>query len=143
MALYYTAADIELREATLGCCFATLADKVAKKIGYGIVCDLDIAKLNLLNVYIEIISCYTPITSPAEDGVLNCITEAELDGILAEITRCYTECDLCFPPKGNATGYSAEGPPVTTLYALESVTPGAPGYYLLEDGSYLIMEYYN
>ena len=138
--MYYTQADITLREAILGCCFANLASKVAKKLTYGVACDLETAKLNLLNVYIEIISCYTPITSSAEDGIVNCITEAELDGILAEIVRCYTDCDLCFPPKGNATGYNPEVLPVTTLYVLED----GSGNYLLEDGtSKLVMEFNN
>ena len=94
MALYYTTADLKLREACIGCCYADLAAKLNDKLRYGHSCDEDKKKVELLGAYLDLITCYTPIISAAEDGVVNCLKEADMDKLFQTISKSYIKWNI-------------------------------------------------
>jgi hypothetical protein len=80
------------------------ANKLAKGLKYsGRIDDCRLADLSLVSAYIQAVECYTPVTTDEEDGVINCLTEAEAEKVFENIGKI---TGLCFLPKN--TNYKVE-----------------------------------
>lgn len=82
----------------IGCCISNKINAVTKKLHIGIQCEEELLEIKFLTALIEIPLCYTPITDPDDDGVINTVTEAELDKVWDKLKNI---CKVCFPAKGD------------------------------------------
>ena len=89
--LYLTQQDINVRLQLAGCAYSDLALRFRNDLIYGRKCvTKNRTNLMLLNVYLEILECYS-ITS----GDDNCFTETEIQKIIEKISDL---SGVCFMP---------------------------------------------
>jgi hypothetical protein len=97
MAEYFTTNDLRARLNKTACWIYEEAQCVADTLSYtGKIHDKTMLNLSLVVAFLEAAECYSPITSEAEDGVINCLTEAEVENIFKNISAI---TGLCFVPK--------------------------------------------
>lgn len=80
-----TESQRQLKIVTFACCSANLADKISTNLQIG-SCDLS-NRLILLNGYLELLLAYN-----TTEGVINCITEDQIDEI---INKGVSICNVC------------------------------------------------
>lgn len=98
MAEYFTANDLRARLNKTACWIHEEAECIAKRIK--VEGRIDKCRMNDLSIVVamwQAAECYTPITSEEEDGVNNCLTEAEEESLFNNISAV---TGLCFVPKG-------------------------------------------
>lgn len=92
---YFNRDDLTARLNKTACWIHARALTLSKHLKYeGRIDDCAEANLALLTAYLEVMECYTPITSSSDD--FNCITEAEAEQIFENISKL---TGLCFIPK--------------------------------------------
>jgi hypothetical protein len=95
--LYFNTTDLQARLYRTGCWIAAEADRLAKKAKYsGRIDPCCMTNLQYVVAALEALECYTPITSEAEDGVVNCLTEAYAENLFNNISKI---TGICFLPK--------------------------------------------
>lgn len=88
MADYFNSNDLIIRRVQTADWTCAQTKKVANMVNYGQLVPKDyLNKLSYVIAAMEAIGCYVPITSPEEDGINNCLTEAEADKIFNNITE--------------------------------------------------------
>jgi hypothetical protein len=87
--------DLLVRRYQAICCAKTYLDFVLNKIKYGQYTTCDTNKLVVLTQWVDILLRYENPSNATEEA-LNCLTEAEIDHILEQISKM-TGC--CFYPK--------------------------------------------
>ena len=98
MAEYFTANDLRARLNKTACWIHEEAECINGRIKTE--GRIDNCRMNNLSIVVamwQAAECYTPITSEAEDGVVNCLTEAEEEQLFDNIS---TISGICFVPKG-------------------------------------------
>lgn len=118
MADYYNSTDLTVRLTRLACWISGEAYKIARMYKYGeIPSQGRIWNLSYAVAALEAMECYTPVTVAADDGEINCLTEAQADNIfdnIEEITK------MCFAPKGRAYKDPRPAAPVFAAVQLNS-----------------------
>lgn len=94
MAIYLTQTDLDERLQTAKCCAGSLTYKTDKEFRYGMKCaKFNLEKLFLLEMWIKILECYTPLDENDPDETLNCITEEQAQYLFEQISKT---CKACF-----------------------------------------------
>jgi len=97
--VYYTSNDLLVRRVWMADWICDQMDKIAKQICYGeLVPQAFNMNFQYVSASLQAVECYSPITTEAQDGVDNCLTEALLDKFFNNITDI---TGLCFLPKGS------------------------------------------
>jgi hypothetical protein len=97
MAEYFTANDLRARLNKTACWIHEEAECIAGRVKTeGRIDDCRMVNLSIVAAMWQAAECYTPITSEAEDGVVNCLTEAQQEQLFNNISAV---TDLCFVPK--------------------------------------------
>ena len=95
---YFNRDDLTARLNKTACWAHNRALTLSKHLKYeGRIDDCAEANLSLVVAYLEVMECYTPITSSSDD--FNCLTEAEAEQIFENISKL---TGLCFVPKNTA-----------------------------------------
>jgi hypothetical protein len=98
MATYYVTNGLKIRLGRLACWIGDQANEIAAHYKYGSpVPAVKLVNLQLMVAYLEAAECYTAITTAAQDGVNNCLTEAQMDNLFINIQEI---TGMCFPTKG-------------------------------------------
>tara|TARA_R110002126_G_scaffold155045_1_gene302060 strand:- start:1559 stop:2074 length:516 start_codon:yes stop_codon:yes gene_type:complete len=80
MALYFNSDDLLVRRVSIGEWICTQVQKLASSYHYGQLVDAEyMMNYQYVVALSEVVACYDPITTLAQDGVDNCLTEAELE----------------------------------------------------------------
>lgn len=123
MALYFNRNDLTARLNKTACWAHERALSLSKHLKYeGRIDDCKLQNLSLVIAYLEVMECYTPITSETDD--FNCMTEAEAEQIFENISKL---TGLCFVPK-NVTYLEVEEDdnnqfrPITLADGITSIT---------------------
>jgi hypothetical protein len=99
MAEYFTSDDLLKRRVDSADWLCAQTKKIVNQVNYGQLVEGEyLCNLELIAALLEVIGCYEPITSEAEDGVKNCITEEHAEkafDLLHELTG------LCWHGKGH------------------------------------------
>jgi hypothetical protein len=111
---FYTANDLSYRRSSLIQLLSSLpANKVTNHYFYGNpMTGCCLKQIEYLTACMEVIECYTPITSEDEDGETNCLEEADLDSIFDNISKL---TGICFQPKGTTYNETVPDEETTTL----------------------------
>ena len=123
---YYNSNDLLKRRTDIALWMCAQNKKIVNHYNYGeLLSQKYIMHLEYMDGAMEAMSCYTPITTALQDGVDNCLTEAQLDKLFNNVT---TITGICWQPKGityrNAPTNPTEdgaicdsaGDPITTNY---------------------------
>ena len=95
---YYNSNDLLFRRIRIAQWLSNQIDSVTNHSFYGeLMCCEELSELEYVSASLEAIECYTPITTEAEDGVSNCLTEEQLDNIFNNIVDI---TGICFSDKG-------------------------------------------
>ena len=135
MALYFNITDLQARLTKIACWIADEALKQSNRAKYYGKLDECFIKLQYVVAALEAIECYTPLSSAADDGVINCLTELQAEQIFDNISNI---TDICFLPK-NTVYNTSETDDVAQTMALNS----GGGFILNTGGSSPISLDYN
>jgi hypothetical protein len=98
MAEYFTANDLRARLNKIACWIEEEANCIAGRIKVeGRIDNVRMNNLSMVTAMWQAAECYAPITTEAEDGEVNCLTEAEEEQLFNNISAI---TGLCFVPKG-------------------------------------------
>ena len=98
MAEYFNANDLLIRRVQTADWMCAQSRKIVNMVNYGEIVSADYKNhLAYIAAAMDAIGCYTPITTEAQDGVDNCLTEAEAEQIFKNITAI---TDLHWQEKG-------------------------------------------
>lgn len=135
MAIYYTQTDLNNTADFWSCEVADRMDILNGRLSMGQDCQEEIDKILLLEMGIEVLGQYTPITT-LDDQTNNHVTESELEDFIEFVND---ELNICGPKKGD-NGYTRRSlPPATTHLLLQEDT----NHILLEGGGFIILEEYH
>ena len=95
---YYTSDDLLVRITSMANWICDQLNKFVNYYHYGTTIKADcLIKHQYVTALLETVECYTPITLAAQDGVDNCLTEANLDTLFDKVEEI---TGLCFLPIG-------------------------------------------
>jgi hypothetical protein len=135
MATYYIQRDLDNLADFWSCEIADRIELFDGRVRMGQDCKELENQILLLEMGVEVLGQYTPITTTA-DQENNHITEEQLGDFIEFITD---ELDICPPKKGNAR-YTRRSLPVgATHFLLQENT----NHILLEGGDFIILEEYH
>lgn len=98
MVEYFNSNDLLIRRVQTADWLCKQSKKIVNMVHYGELVSADYKnKLLYVVAAMEAIGCYEPITSEDEDGVNNCLTEAEAEQIFENISKI---TGLCWQEKG-------------------------------------------
>lgn len=128
---YFNSNDLRARLNKTACWTHTEALQLSKNLKYeGRIDDCRLADLSLVVAYLEVMECYTPITSDDDD--FNCISETEAEQIFENIAKI---TGLCFIPKNaeyrvvTADDNNQFTQPTLTSGSAITMVGGTPIYY--------------
>ena len=133
MATYYIQRDIDNIADFWACTISTKMETLDGRLSMGQSCKDLINHILLLEMGIEMLGLYTPITS-LDDQTNNRITEAQLEDFIEFVND---ELNICAPLKGGR--YTRTAIDVANLNILLLETSKA---YLLEGGGFILLEDY-
>ena len=97
--VYYNINDLFMRRAYTAKWICHEMKRFLNQICYGeLIPQQTTMNFQYIVATLEAVECYTPITTDAEDGVANCLTEAQLDSFFDNVTEV---TGLCFLPKNS------------------------------------------
>lgn len=100
--MYFVEDDLYQRLTTTANWIALEAIKIVENLKYsGRTDTCRMHNLSFVVACLEAAECYTPITTSTEDGIVNCLTEVEIENIFSNIASI---TGLVFPPKGTSYG---------------------------------------
>jgi hypothetical protein len=100
MAEYFNQTDLDARRQKTACWIHEEATKIANNLKYsGKIDNCRLSNLSYVVAALEAVECYVPITTAAQDGEDNCLTEALAESLFNNISKI---TKICFVPK-NAT----------------------------------------
>ena len=95
---YYNSNDLLRRRTDIALWMCAQTTKITNHYNYGeLLSTKYIMHLEYLSGAMNAMSCYTPVTSEAEDGVINCLKESQLDKLFNNVSNI---TGLCWQPKG-------------------------------------------
>jgi hypothetical protein len=98
MATYFNETDLDVRRSRTACWISGEAYKIARMYKYGELPKQGrITNLEYVVAALEAVECYTAVTVAADDGEINCLTEAQAEQIFDNIEALTS---MCFAPKG-------------------------------------------
>lgn len=99
MATYFNQNDLDARRQKTACWIHEEATKIADKLKYtGKIDNCRMANLSYVVAALEAVECYIPITTAAQDGEVNCLTEALAESLFDNISKI---TKICFVPKNS------------------------------------------
>jgi len=117
---FYTSNDLLVRRVYMADWICSQLSKFVNHFNYGVIVQKDcLIKHQYMVALLEAVECYTPITLAAEDGVNNCLKEAQLDTIFNKVEEI---TGLCFLAKG--TTYSTNYDSTVSLSIITLNTGG-------------------
>ena len=126
---FYTSDDLLVRRTGMAEWICSKMHKFVNHYHYGSLLEADcLIKHQYITALLEVVECYTPITTTAEDGVNNCMTEAKLDTLFNKVEEI---TGLCFLPKGTTYNPNYDG----TIPLLEIELNGPPDGQVVEDNN--------
>lgn len=124
---FYTSDDLLVRRVYMADWICNQLTKFVNYFNYGVIIKKDcLIKHQYMVALLEAIECYTPITLVDQDGVDNCLKEAQLDTIFNKVEEI---TGLCFLAKG--TTYN---PNYDSTVALSIISLNAGGDLITNDG---------
>jgi hypothetical protein len=116
MATYFNSTDLTVRLTRIATWISNESSKIVKKMKYGeLVSQARIMNLEYAVAILEAMECYTPVTVAADDGEINCLTEAQAEQIFDNIEAI---TGLCFAPKGRVYNDPRPAAPVNVTISL-------------------------
>tara|TARA_R110002126_G_scaffold127296_1_gene269489 strand:- start:5971 stop:6435 length:465 start_codon:yes stop_codon:yes gene_type:complete len=95
---YYTSNDLLKRRADIALWMCSQTKKISNHYNYGeLLSQKYIMNLEYLSGAMDAMSCYDPVSSELEDGVINCLKESQLDKLFNNVSNI---TGLCWQPKG-------------------------------------------
>jgi len=95
---YYNSNDLLKRRTDIALWMCAQNKKIVNHYNYGEALSREyIMHLEYIDGAMDAMSCYTPVTTEVDDGVINCLPESQLDKLFNNVTVI---TGLCWQPKG-------------------------------------------